>query len=412
MNKKIAIISDLHCGKGSIAKDFSVGDTANGVVPNFLLGFKEFVKKESLSADYMLVCGDLTHEADEREFELAEKNILECADYLAVPRSNIIVIPGNHDGNWEHENLARQEGLDDVQAIKRKYKHFRALSLYMDQYSGKEYGNLTEAPWFSVHNMNKFTIVAINSGAHDSKDKPVHNGSVNQNTLESLDSWIIDNKVNLQNQCLVFLLHHHPIQYPDLPYEDADFSILNNSAQLMNLATKHDVGFIIHGHKHIPQIKLYKDEVMQPVNVICAGSFSSRLDDRWLQGQGNFFHIMDVSLDDIKVPKGKLISWARYTGHGWINWQQKKLVGVNHVENFGNTLNFQELKNKLKSILTELFSSRDAVKWQMVLEQEENFGYCSSRLIEKVIHSLTDELSFEVHSIEDDKSFLFLKGNT
>ncbi|MGD8120362.1 metallophosphoesterase family protein [Vibrio sp. TRT 2004] len=409
MDSKIAIISDLHCGRGSIAKDFSIGETANAVIPDFFEDFEAFVTRESIGADYLLVSGDITHEADEEEFELAEKRILECARVLGVPLEKVLVIPGNHDGNWEHESKAIQQQQDELTTLRRKYKNFRSLSLSIKQQGNATFGNLTEPPWFSIHELDPFTVVAINSAAHDSSESDVHHGSVCAKTIEALGSWLESNKDSLKHKCIVFLLHHHPVQYPDYPYETADLSILNNSAQLMNLATNYDIGFIVHGHKHIPQIKLHIDEVMHPVNIICAGSFSSRLDDRWLQGQGNFFHIIDVSLEDVKLPKGRLISWARYAGHGWINWQQKKLSGVNHIENFGNSLGFKELKESLSNILKNLFSRKDHVKWDEVIQAERSFGFCHSRLIEKVVQSLEKELGFETYPINDSTSFVFIK---
>ncbi|EMD1173823.1 TPA: metallophosphoesterase family protein [Vibrio harveyi] len=410
MNSKIAIISDLHCGRGSIAKDFCIGETSNAVIPDFFEDFKAFVKRDSINADYLLVSGDITHEADEQEFELAEQRINDCANALGVPAERVLVIPGNHDGNWEDEKKAVEQQKDQITIQKRKYKNFRALSLNIAQQGKATFGSLTEPPWFSVHDLNPFTVIAINSAAHDSATSDVHHGSVCSKTVEGLEDWLKENKQQLQDRCVILLLHHHPVQYPDYPYEDADLSILNNAGQLMNLATNYDIGFIVHGHKHIPQIKLHIDEVMHPVNIICAGSFSSRLDDRWLQGQGNFFHIIDVSLEDVKLPKGKLISWARYSGHGWINWQQKKLVGVNHIENFGNSLRFDELKSNLKHILEQLFSTKDHVKWDEVLHKEVSFSYCHSRLIEKVIQSLESELDFETHPIKEATSFVFIKA--
>lgn len=409
MNSKIAIISDLHCGKGSIAKDFSIGETSNAVISEFFADFTSFVHRENLSADYLLVSGDITHEADEEEFELAEKRILECAKILSVPDGKIIVIPGNHDGHWDSEKNAIDQEKNIETVLKRKYKNFRSLSLHIKQQGSAIFGNLTEPPWFSIHDLEPFTIIAINSAAHDSATSDAHHGSICSKTVEELDKWLNENKANLTNRCVILMLHHHPVQYPDYPYEDADLSILNNAGQLMNLATSHDIGFIVHGHKHIPQIKLHIDEVMQPVNIICAGSFSSRLDDRWLQGQGNFFHIVDISLKDIKVPKGKLFSWARYSGHGWIDWHQKKLVGVNHSENFGNQLGFRELKESLRALLEQIFLKKEYIKWDEILNLDENFRYCNSRLIEKVIKSLETELSFETHTANQSKSFVFIK---
>lgn len=407
--QKIAIISDLHCGKGSIAKDFSVGETANAVISDFLGDFETFVQREGIAADYLLVSGDITHGADEREFELAEERILRCAEILCVEKDKIIVIPGNHDGSWDAEKKALDENLEPEAILKRKYKNFRSLSMNISQQGKSSYGHLTEAPWFSVHELCPFVFIAINSAAHDSVSATIHHGSLCSKTLNELDSWLTCNKERLKDKCLVFLLHHHPIQYPDYPYEDADLSILNNAAQLMNLATNHDVGLIVHGHKHIPQIKLHIDEVMQPVNIVCAGSFSSRLDDRWLQGQGNFFHIVNITLDDVKAPKGKLLSWARYSGHGWIDWQQRKLVGVSHVENFGNSLSFNALKEKLRTILTEMFALKCHARWEDIVKIENNFSYCPSRLIEKIVQSLEKEIGFETHIIQDGHSFVFIK---
>jgi 3',5'-cyclic AMP phosphodiesterase CpdA len=88
---KIVVLSDLHTGTASIAQDFTLGDSTNGVKLGYLDDFKAIVEKENIKADYLIVPGDITHRAEHLEFELAASNIQQCAEILNVPAENVFL---------------------------------------------------------------------------------------------------------------------------------------------------------------------------------------------------------------------------------------------------------------------------------------------------------------------------------
>ncbi|MDX7527521.1 hypothetical protein, partial [Enterobacter hormaechei] len=79
----------------------------------------------------------------------------------------------------------------------------------------------------------------------------------------------------------------------------------------------------------------YSDDYQHPINILCAGSFSARLDDRWFQGVPNTIHQIEIDkiCDVNKTPLGKVVSWSHNTGHGWT--KDESINGIPHKEFFG-----------------------------------------------------------------------------
>ena len=120
---KIVVLSDLHTGTASIAQDFTLGDSTNGVKLGYLDDFKAVVEKENIKADYLIVPGDITHRAEHLEFELAASNIQKCAEILNVPAENIFFVPGNHDSHWDSEKDSTEKGESENLVIASKYRY-------------------------------------------------------------------------------------------------------------------------------------------------------------------------------------------------------------------------------------------------------------------------------------------------
>ncbi|MCG7642123.1 metallophosphoesterase [Alteromonas sp. MmMcT2-2] len=98
---KLAVISDLHVGDYARAKDFNPSEGEHSVIDCFMDSFKSKFGKCDYKCDYLFVAGDITNRANKTEFDLATVRILEIAETLTVPESNIFIVPGNHDSNSE-----------------------------------------------------------------------------------------------------------------------------------------------------------------------------------------------------------------------------------------------------------------------------------------------------------------------
>ncbi|WP_299143278.1 metallophosphoesterase [uncultured Vibrio sp.] len=408
---KFVVISDLHTGTATIAQDFCVGDSTSAVKKGYMDDLRKLVEREDLEADYLIVTGDITNRSMYDEFELAAKRIKECAETFNIEESNIFFVPGNHDSNWKDEEASRKNNEPDSLVIASKYKFISSHPFFKSILKNSREGCFYNEPYFAFWSDDKVNVIGVNSSVFDSYDKMPHHGSIRREDVQSLKKLLEEQEIEHSSKINILLIHHHPIQHPDLPFEDADLSILQNSAQLMELMTEYNFNFVIHGHKHIPRIEQHMDRYQHPVNVICAGSFSAYLDERWFQGVPNSLHIVEI--DSIchkhNVPQGKVRSWYHYSGHGWI--VDEPVNSIPHIEYFGNYLTKSQLKDELKSIIENEINSKGSISWEEICKKNIALSFTPRKLLTQVINGLSESLNFKIYSSEGvDDLFLLIKN--
>jgi 3',5'-cyclic AMP phosphodiesterase CpdA len=409
---KIVVLSDLHTGTASIAQDFTLGDSTNGVKLGYLDDFKAIVEKENIKADYLIVPGDITHRAEHLEFELAALNIQKCAEILNVPAENIFFVPGNHDSHWDSEKDSTEKGEPANLVIASKYRYIANNPFFKSIKARAITGSFYEEPFFTFWSDDKTNIIGVNSAVFDTYDKKPHHGSVRQVDLNKLEAAILKYKINTSEKVNILVLHHHPITHPDLPFESADLSMVQNASQIMELSTKYNFDFVIHGHKHIPRLQLFMDAYQHPVNVFCAGSFSARIDDRFFQGVPHTFHVIEVDefCPTYNTPQGVVKSWFHYTGHGWITHESPN--GIPHTEFFGNRMDKLKLTSELEAIIKDKLSITNAVRWSEIIKINEDIRYSPRKLLDQIISDLASKLDFVVYDTPSipDEQFILMKG--
>ena len=97
---KLAIISDIHVGLDARGKDLcpEPPDTPRKdrskynlkIDDTYRQKFVEFVQRERITADYLVLPGDLTNQAKPQEVQLASEFILQAADALSVPHEYLL----------------------------------------------------------------------------------------------------------------------------------------------------------------------------------------------------------------------------------------------------------------------------------------------------------------------------------
>lgn len=408
---RIAVISDLHTGSATIAQDFCVGDSASAVKKGYMDDLRRLKSAESLDIDYLIVAGDITNRSEIEEFELAAERIDECASILNVNIGNVYFVPGNHDCNWSDEKKAVESKENKDKVIEKKYRHIKNNNFFSSVMKRASHGCFYNEPYFAFWEDDKVNIFGVNSSVFDSFDKHPHHGSIRRTDLQKLEHFIIEKGIENSEKLNLLIIHHHPIQHPDLPFEQADLSILQNSAQLMELMTKYNFNFVIHGHKHIPRVEQHMDGYQHPVNVLCAGSFSAYLDERFFQGVPNSLHIIEVDSHCSKnrVPQGKVKSWYHYSGHGWII--DEPVNSVPHIEYFGNYLSKAQLTDKLTTIINSEFEKKGHISWGDICSKENSFVYTPRKLLNHVINQLSNSLGFKIYFNDDlDDLFILIKN--
>ena len=260
-----------------------------------------------------------------------------------------------------------------------------------------EHGCLYNEPYFTFWSDEKLNIVGINSSVFDSSDNSVHHGSVRNTDLAALDKFLTANIPKDKNKLSVLLIHHHAFQHSDLPFNDADLSILQNAGQLIDIITKHSFDFLIHGHKHIPKLDKFVNGFEYPLNILCAGSFSATLDVRYFQGTPNTFHLVEIEdrCPTHLIPKGNVYTFSHLTGFGWEN-EQDLPYGALYKDVFGSRISRYHLETLLEQLITKLFANKDHIKFTELSAINSELGYVQKKLYEVVLPELKEKLSFDI----------------
>lgn len=409
---RILVVSDLHVGEGAVCTDLSTGTSSNAVKHNFLEELKFLAHNENLKADYLLIAGDITNRAKPEEFSLAAKKIKEIASFFSIiEEKNILFVPGNHDSNWFEEERVLTSGTPNVNiAIKEKYRFIQHEPLFDTILRNADYGCFYNAPYFAIWNLEKINIIGINTSVFDHYNKKPHHGTVRHEDIKHLDRMLTKLNISNSNKFNLVMLHHHPIQQPDLPFSDADHSILQNSSNLMDVLFKNRVNFIIHGHKHIPTLGNHSNDYNHPITILCSGSFSARLDDRYFQGVPNMIHLIEIEdkCKTHKTIKGFVKSWEHNTGHGWERDRSKN--GIGYIEFFGNAMSRFDIESLIKKEIDKAFATQTHIKWSDLTTSCKELQYTPRKLLDIILTNLEQELKFKrFDRPSSDELFILLK---
>jgi len=396
MNIGVAVISDLHVGSGAKAKDFSLPGTGSAVVDNYIDEFRRFVGSVGLSANYLLVPGDITNSGCKLEFELASERISEIASCLGVDQSRVLFCPGNHDVDWATAKALGSLDHAEPQLIKSKFLNFNS-AIFSKNLSGAQ-GEFDESPYLVSWEFDDVLVCALNTSVFDGPDKSPHCGEVRPNQLLQIET-------ELKRRCKaeklkLFIFHHHPYQYLDDTFTQPDFSAMSNAAGLLDLLSKYEFDFVVHGHKHIPRFRMEIQDSGHQLSVLCAGSFSASLDNKYFDSVGNRFHIVEFHdrCPDSNYVRGVVKSWTHFAGGGWTPSLLRP--GAEHQQNFGAFLPKSQLVKKLHDKFTTEFSSQQYLKWTDFTDRNPEFKYYTNSALRAALKEVADAMALLLHEID------------
>lgn len=374
---KLAVMSDIHIGIASRSKDlcpapsgYLVEDSKRyekKIDDSYQEKFFNFIKRENLSADYLLLPGDITNRAHPREVELASKFILSTAESLGVPEDKIVFVPGNHDVDWsviDPEDTTGVRWEQRYAPIGHKNFHFQTL---IEQGNG----NVLTPPYFSVWEYQDMVVVGYNSASHDSplsKDE-AHHGLADPKHLSKIHEYLEDYP-ETDDRIRLFLVHHHSINFKAPIPETPDFSLMVNADSLLSLLHKCKFDLLIHGHMHHPRFETHTTHSYPHLPILCSGSFSAEIDTKWAGTVDNQFHIVTVSgrTGSENLIKGQINSWTHNHCRGWVP-SEESVSGIHHIIPFGSYLMPNELDAPLESFIKIWFEKHDYILWKDVIKK-------------------------------------------
>ncbi|MEX0960313.1 MAG: metallophosphoesterase [Burkholderiales bacterium] len=393
----IAVISDLHVGAGARAADLCLHTDPK--VPrdkDYVDTFVRFLEREGITADFLIVPGDVSNAAQPDEFKVASINIERIRVALSVSEGRLIVVPGNHDVDWS----IIKHYPDDRSGLRFKQRYdplCQGDCVFHKVFARAQHRSLLAAPFCCVWEFDNALVAGHNSSLHDGPNAEVHHGLVPSETVVELER-ILSRLDRSEEKLKIFVVHHHPILYSDPVGDEPDFSAMTNAENLLNLLEQFRFDLIIHGHKHKPNFNTYIKNSTHPLAILGAGSFSYLLDTRWSGLVNNQFHLVRVKKRDADsgLICGSVESYTYLTGHGWKPSAPHN--GIEHQRSFGRYAIPADLCKHLRPAIERVFKSHSHVKWQELVDGDQTLEFLQRDLIVKALDTLGVEMGFERYS--------------
>lgn len=402
----MAVLSDLHVGR-TRAKDLSPTDPSKAVDVAYRKRFLDFLTRNGISADFLLLPGDVSDRAQPDEFALASELVIDVAKRLKVRKDKIVFVPGNHDTDWS----AVQNYPNDQSGYRKAqmYAPLRHPKWVFEKIMRRAHFHVLEDPHFAIWDFDDLFCVGYNSSAHDDPNKAVHHGLLSLDSLQKLEVEL--EKYDLSgDRTKLFLVHHHPVQYSDPIFYEPDFSIMTNALELQRFLHKYDFDVVIHGHKHKPHFLTFSLNAASHLPILAAGSFSAQLDTRWSGVVTNQFHTVHISGREAThgTVFGLIRSWAYTSVHGWIPSSANH--GIRHVEPFGTYTHPSALRVRLGSLIELEFQSGSFVEWNTLRQRHSELEFLPTELLLSVLSKLSTMMQFRVYGTSPEDLILLKEG--
>lgn len=208
----------------------------------------------SLPPTIIVISGDLTETGKASEFKLAESFIdcllgeLNKLSTTSLSRSDVVIVPGNHDINYTHNRKAFESNQDiksyDCIEKFKNYKYFLdnfySKTTHRDPYDIKSGYKIYK---FQHHNI---AIIGFDSCRHNSHESEEEPGWIYQKTINEVREILDKEKIY---PVRFGLFHHNPVplaEFSKLQQKDWLASFDANSETLW----KSGISILFHGHRH------------------------------------------------------------------------------------------------------------------------------------------------------------------
>lgn len=241
--------------------------------------------------DYILICGDLTQIASKHEFNLAYEFIKEISERFSVKNEKIIIVPGNHDLDWESCKIAMNETSEivDREVYRDKFNNFSKY--FYKPLCGIEYPlDEKKQGILKILDDDKFIFLELNSSYsidHINRQK----SGINISSLyETLDKLLDDRKYDEYKKFAVF---HHPISGKEQ---------MNN--EFLQILSQHKFTACFHGHIHQSEYNFSMYDMNIGINIIGSGTFGAPTKEL-IPGIPLQYNLIEISESSIVVKTRK-----------------------------------------------------------------------------------------------------------
>lgn len=238
--------------------------------------------------EYLVIAGDITTGATQEEYEAAFGFIDGLAKRFGLDPSRIVIVPGNHDLNWELAKRAYEfvykstdvkplpagiyipaGDVGDLVRIDAKYEsRFANFDeyLYKRVYGGQSYpADYASQRVLALQSGDSILLLGLNSAweiDHHFRSR----ASINIEALSRALDPLQDGKYDHWLKIAVF---HHPVTGREAMSDD-----------FMQSLAVHGFQLVLHGHVHEAKEGLYKYDDKRRIHIIGAGAFGAPMQEQ------------------------------------------------------------------------------------------------------------------------------------
>jgi small GTP-binding protein len=234
--------------------------------------------------EYLIVSGDITNYSTPEEYNAAFELIDRLVKRFGLDSSRVVVVPGNHDLNWDrskeaysfvykdditkpleegHYIQAGEEGvlLRNEELYKQRFVNF-GTKFYKRVYGGQEYPlDYSEQAILYFKTEDELLFLGLNS-CWEIDHKYQERSSINMNALSHTLEKLQDNKYD---HWLKIAVWHYPVFGPNMM----------KNVEFLELLAVHGFQICIHGHVHEAAQGFYTYDPGRSLHIIGAGTFGA-----------------------------------------------------------------------------------------------------------------------------------------
>jgi len=314
-----AVISDLHCRLDGDSKDsfLTVGSLRNPSGRHPVQALLDLIDHERLTADGLLVPGDLTNKARLEGLQQGWEYALEIGRKLNVPE--VIPVIGNHDID-SHRTDPSNPVFHAVQNMRPEFPFRNRADIESFFAEG-----------YCLLRIGEADVVAINTVIDHTDAASAKRGSFGIERIDRMERAL---EGQFTSPIRGALMHHHPILHTGSFLRDID--VIPTGDVLLDALRRLGCRIVIHGHKHFTRLS-YVDGVA----VLASGSFSAMLNE-FGTSIGNTFHVVRVEGDQINNVRGVVHTWVFRFGFGWRR-SNAEHAGFPYLSGFGRRVSLAEV---------------------------------------------------------------------
>ena len=310
-------LSDLHMGTREQARKYLI---------QLEMDLRREFKLNRL--EYLIISGDVGDYSTPEEYRAAFELIDNLVKRFGLDASRVVVVPGNHDLNWDLAEEAypfvskrklsdvlpegRYVAAGDVGALvrndnlyRRRFANF-STHFYRRVYSGSEYpADPAEQGILYLRSEDRLLFLALNSAweiDHHFRKRASINMAALSHALGRLQDYMYDDWLKIA-------VWHHPVAGPDMMNDE-----------FLQLLAVRGFKICIHGHIHRARQGFYTYDTERGLHIIGAGTFGAPAKDQvaGIPLQYNLLkleeeaHVITVETRKKEMPNGAWSADARW----------------------------------------------------------------------------------------------------